>query len=63
MSGKGSKPRPLSVDREVFSDNWDKVFKKKSFWTHQCKQERTILQVEKNTACNWCGRYEDGSLD
>ena len=28
MSGKGSKPRPLSVDRETFNSNWDTIFKK-----------------------------------
>jgi hypothetical protein len=26
--GKGSAPRPFT-DREVFEDNWDKIFKKK----------------------------------
>ena len=26
--GKGSKPRPLSVPRKQFEDNWDKIFKK-----------------------------------
>jgi hypothetical protein len=26
MSGKGSKPRPLSVDLETFNANWDKIF-------------------------------------
>ena len=26
--GKGSAPRPLSVDRKTFEDNWDKIFKK-----------------------------------
>ena len=29
MSGKGSKPRPYSVDRKTFEDNWDRIFKKK----------------------------------
>ena len=29
MSGKGSKPRPLSVDRKTFEDNWDTIFGKK----------------------------------
>ena len=28
MAGKGSKPRPLSVDKETFNNNWDKIFKK-----------------------------------
>jgi hypothetical protein len=29
VNGKGSKPRPLSVPRKVFEDNWDRIFKKK----------------------------------
>ena len=29
MSGKGSRPRPFSVDRKTFEDNWDKIFGKK----------------------------------
>jgi hypothetical protein len=27
--GKGSKRRPLSVPREVFEDNWDRIFSTK----------------------------------
>lgn len=26
MSGKGSTPRPFSVDRKTFEDNWDRIF-------------------------------------
>jgi hypothetical protein len=33
MSGKGSKPRPFSVDRKTFDANWDSIFKKPS-WDH-----------------------------
>jgi hypothetical protein len=29
MSGKGSKPRPLSVPRKKFDDSWDRIFGKK----------------------------------
>ncbi len=29
MSGKGSKPRPLSVSTEEFDNNWDRIFGKK----------------------------------
>jgi hypothetical protein len=29
MNGKGSKPRPFSVDRNTFESNWDRIFKKK----------------------------------
>jgi hypothetical protein len=28
MSSKGSKPRTFSVDRDKFSENWDKIFNK-----------------------------------
>lgn len=27
--GKGSSPRPLSVDRKTFEDNWDRIFGEK----------------------------------
>jgi len=30
MSGKGSKPRPFSVDRKIYESNWDKIFGKNS---------------------------------
>jgi len=29
MSGKGSRPRPYSVDRKTFDNNWDMIFSKK----------------------------------
>lgn len=29
MGGKGSKPRPLSVPRKTFEDNWERIFGKK----------------------------------
>ena len=29
MAGKGDMPRPFSVDKDVFNDNWDRIFKKK----------------------------------
>ena len=28
--GKGSSPRPFSVDKKTFDENWDKIFKAKS---------------------------------
>ena len=28
MSGKGSRPRPFSVDQKTFDNNWDTIFKK-----------------------------------
>ena len=29
MSGKGSRPRPFSVDQKTFESNWDAIFGKK----------------------------------
>jgi hypothetical protein len=26
MNGKGDSPRPLSVNRKAFEDNWDRIF-------------------------------------
>ena len=28
MSGKGSSPRPFSVDSKTYNDNWDRIFSK-----------------------------------
>ena len=28
MAGKGSKSRPMEVDRKTFDDNWDRIFNK-----------------------------------
>lgn len=30
MSGKGSRPRPISVDQATFSTNWDRIFGSKN---------------------------------
>lgn len=29
MNGKGDRPRPLSVSKEEFAANWDRIFKRK----------------------------------
>lgn len=29
-NGKGDKQRPLSVDKEIFNNNWERIFSKKS---------------------------------
>ena len=39
MSGKGSKPRPYSVDRDTFDNNWDRIFNK------QNKQEQALQEM------------------
>ena len=40
MSGKGDMPRPFSVDKDVFNDNWDRIFKKKAKNKNQKKGEK-----------------------
>lgn len=34
MSGKGSSPRPRSVDQETFDQNWNRAFSKTTSWDH-----------------------------
>ncbi len=29
MSGKGSKPRPIEIDRNEYEKRWDEIFKKR----------------------------------
>jgi hypothetical protein len=29
QNGKGDKQRPISVDKEIFNSNWDRIFSKK----------------------------------
>ncbi len=28
MAGKGSKPRPMAVNKKIFDENWDNIFNK-----------------------------------
>ncbi len=35
--GKGSTPRPFSVDQKKYSENWDRIFKQKE---QQKEQEK-----------------------
>lgn len=43
MAGKGSKPRPFSVDTQTFDSNWDNIFKKQ-------KEQAVIDEVSKLVA-------------
>lgn len=44
MSGKGSSPRPYSVDRRTFDDNWNRIFGQKK--TEGDKQSEAWLKNE-----------------
>ena len=73
MSGKGSKPRPYSVSKAQFDENWDKIFRKESpkmlhevnydnMWQHSCTVEMAVMWIGKNETCNWCGAWEEDGL-
>ena len=44
MSGKGSAPRPYSVPRKVYENNWDKIFGKKTKDKKEDKESRSQKQ-------------------
>ena len=43
--GKGSKPRPFSVDEKKYSENWDRIFNKRKK-TLEEQFEEAILKDE-----------------
>lgn len=45
MSGKGSAPRPFSVDPETYASNWDAIFGKKKP-TEAEKFDQAIMKDE-----------------
>ena len=75
MAGKGSKPRPRSVDQKTFDENWDKIFRKKNptdlwafpkeetdhsgMWQHSCTVEMGVMWIGKDETCNYCGAWEE----
>ena len=58
---KGSKRRPVEVNKAVFDSNWDRIFNKErasTMWEHNCKHNGTI-SIQKGQECSWCGAKED----
>lgn len=47
MSGKGSKPRPYSVNRKTFDKNWDNIFKRN---TNDSKEDKHKKQNNNDLA-------------
>lgn len=43
--GKGSSPRPYSVDQKTFDDNWDRIFNRKKK-TEQEKFDQVVMKNE-----------------
>ena len=52
MSGKGSRPRPYSVDQRTFGNNWDRIFNKGKTMAQDVEQA-------KQGTCG-CGRSPTG---
>ena len=55
MSGKGSNPRPYSVDQKTFESNWDSIFNKKA------KQEKALEELMRIS--EEMGAYIDEPID
>lgn len=47
--GKGSNPRPFSVDQKTYQNNWDNIFKKKD---SKCKCESCKCDTKKDKKDN-----------
>ena len=59
MNGKGDDPRPLSVDWETFSDNWDKALSKEpDTWSHFCSKQQARVFLSVGETCAVCGKRE-----
>lgn len=48
--GKGSNPRPYSIPREEFRNNWDQIFGSKEPQTNQADQQDKSNQPDKKDA-------------
>ncbi len=45
--GKGSSPRPFSVDQKTFADNWNKIFVDESKMEVTPEEEEAWKELEK----------------
>ena len=52
MNGKGSKPRPLSVSKDDFQNNWNRIF--------GMKEHKTNVNINEKVSTHWSlnGRKE-----
>ncbi len=47
--GKGSSPRPYSVDQQTFADNWDRIFKHTSSLEVTQEEDEAWKELERRT--------------
>lgn len=52
--GKGSSPRPFSVDKKKFDENWDRIFSKKKEEDplDAYNEERLVSKFDKKSLTN-----------
>jgi len=62
--GKGSKPRPFSVDQKTYDDNWDKIFKKNNYQDVLSTEDCVLDALKKmNRVSDECGDYITNEID
>jgi hypothetical protein len=73
MNGKGDERRPMTVQYNLFENNWDKAFGKKEpqplrevsydgMWQHSCTVEMSVVWIGKNETCDYCGAWEEDGI-
>ena len=63
MSGKGSKPRPLSIDRNEYAQKWDEIFGQKAALKKMANDYQDILSTEECVEDALEGHLRDNSGD
>ena len=58
--GKGSAPRPLSVDSDTFADNWAATFGKKEL---PITMEPDDTDIDEDDICSACSGSGEGMYD
>ena len=57
----------MTVQYDLFEDNWDKAFGKKELrevtydgmWQHSCTVEMSVVWIGKDETCDYCGAWEE----
>ena len=72
MNGKGDKRRPMTVQQELFADNWERAFGEKDnmlrevaydgMWKHSCTTMMETFYVGKDEVCDACGAWEEDGM-
>jgi hypothetical protein len=63
MSGKGSSPRPFSVSKNVFDENWNRIFNKGKIMSQDMEQTKKGTcgcgRSPTGDCCGWHGLTEE----